>query len=147
MESAGALHSTMPLRSDRRAYAPFDSRSLSQVCRSVSCCARGLPRASLASTMVPRASPARGPSAGAPSAAAVVVPGAADGAHTDYTGFTILHQDESDLGALDAGGLQVRLKTGEWHAVRPVANAFVVNIGDLYEVWTVERHRPFVHTS
>lgn len=67
------------------------------------------------------------------------------GEHTDYTGFTILHQDESDLGALDAGGLQVRLKTGEWHAVRPVANAFVVNIGDLYEVWTNGRWRSTVH--
>ena len=29
------------------------------------------------------------------------------GEHTDYTGFTILNQDESDVGDLDAGGLQV----------------------------------------
>ena len=34
------------------------------------------------------------------------------GEHTDYTGFTILHQDEADVGAMDAGGLQVRLKDG-----------------------------------
>ena len=26
------------------------------------------------------------------------------GEHTDYTGFTILHQDEADVGAMDAGG-------------------------------------------
>ena len=57
------------------------------------------------------------------------------GEHTDYTGFTILHQDESDVGHMDAGGLQVRLQSGEWHAVLPRKNAFVVNIGDLYEVW------------
>ena len=67
------------------------------------------------------------------------------GEHTDYTGFTILHQDESDIGDMDAGGLQVRLKSGEWHAVRPTANAFVVNIGDLYEVWTNGRWRSTVH--
>lgn len=29
------------------------------------------------------------------------------GEHTDYTGYTILHQDETDVGQLDAGGLQV----------------------------------------
>lgn len=66
-------------------------------------------------------------------------------AHTDYTGFTILHQDESDVGDLEAGGLQVRLKSGEWYAVMPRPNAFVVNIGDLYEVWTNGRWRSTVH--
>jgi isopenicillin N synthase-like dioxygenase len=67
------------------------------------------------------------------------------GEHTDYTGFTILHQDESDVGDIDAGGLQVRLASGEWHAVLPQPNAFVVNIGDLYEVWTNGRWRSTVH--
>jgi len=67
------------------------------------------------------------------------------GEHTDYTGFTILHQDEADVGAMDAGGLQVRLRSGEWHAVQPQPNAFVVNIGDLYEVWTNGRWRSTVH--
>jgi len=67
------------------------------------------------------------------------------GEHTDYTGFTILHQDESDVGDADAGGLQVRLRSGEWHAVRPQPGAFVVNIGDLYEVWTNGRWRSTVH--
>jgi len=67
------------------------------------------------------------------------------GEHTDYTGFTILHQDESDVGALDAGGLQVRLQNGEWYAVPPQPGAFVVNIGDLYEVWTNGRWRSTVH--
>jgi isopenicillin N synthase-like dioxygenase len=67
------------------------------------------------------------------------------GEHTDYTGFTILHQDESDVGDLDAGGLQVKLPNGNWHAVPPVPGAFVVNIGDLYEVWTNGRWRSTVH--
>ena len=67
------------------------------------------------------------------------------GAHTDYTGYTILCQDDNDVGALDAGGLQVLLKSGQWAAVTPRRNAFVVNIGDLYEVWTNGRWRSTVH--
>ena len=68
------------------------------------------------------------------------------GEHTDYTGFTILHQDEADVDDIDSGGgLQVRLKSGEWHAVPPTPGAFVVNIGDLYEVWTNGRWRATVH--
>ena len=67
------------------------------------------------------------------------------GAHTDYTGYTILCQDAADVGDLDAGGLQVLLKSGAWAAVTPQANAFVVNIGDLYEVWTNGRWRSTLH--
>ena len=53
------------------------------------------------------------------------------GEHTDYTGYTILHQDETDVGELDTGGLQVKLN-GEWQAVKPQKGTFIVNIGDLY---------------
>ena len=56
--------------------------------------------------------------------------------HTDYTCFTILHKDESNVGDLDDGGLQVRLPNGNWYAVPSSPGAFVVNIGDLYKVWT-----------
>ena len=63
------------------------------------------------------------------------------GEHTDYTGFTILHQDEADVGDLDAGGLQVKLRTGEWHAIPPTSDAFVINIGNLSEIWTNGRWR------
>lgn len=67
------------------------------------------------------------------------------GEHTDFTGYTLLLQDASDVGDLEAGGLQVRLPSGEWHAVAPVAGTFVINIGDLYEIWTNGRWRSTVH--
>ena len=67
------------------------------------------------------------------------------GEHTDYTGYTILCQDDADVGRMDCGGLQVRLKSGEWHAVAPQPKSFVVNIGDLYEVWTNGKWRSTVH--
>eukprot|EP00310_Coccolithus_braarudii_P013857 CAMPEP_0183345614 /NCGR_PEP_ID=MMETSP0164_2-20130417/10992_1 /TAXON_ID=221442 /ORGANISM="Coccolithus pelagicus ssp braarudi, Strain PLY182g" /LENGTH=358 /DNA_ID=CAMNT_0025516775 /DNA_START=67 /DNA_END=1143 /DNA_ORIENTATION=- len=68
------------------------------------------------------------------------------GAHTDYTGFTILLQDEADLLQGGGGGLQVRPRSGRsWLSVKPRPDAFVVNIGDLYEVWTNGRWRSTVH--
>jgi len=51
------------------------------------------------------------------------------GAHTDYGCLTMLAQDE-------AGGLQVRAKSGVWVDAPPVAGSFVVNIGDMMERWT-----------
>ena len=63
------------------------------------------------------------------------------GEHTDYTWCTILHKDESNVGDLDDGGLQVKLPNGNWYAVPSSPGAFVVNIGELYEVWTNGRFR------
>jgi isopenicillin N synthase-like dioxygenase len=67
-------------------------------------------------------------------------PDAADqqgiGAHTDYECFTIL--------ASTAPGLEVMNGAGEWIDAPPVEGAFIVNIGDMMEIWT---NGEFVATS
>lgn len=59
-------------------------------------------------------------------------PAAADrpgiGAHTDYECFTLLRPT--------APGLEVLNAAGEWIDVPLIEDAFVVNIGDLLEIWT-----------
>ncbi|MFM0337090.1 isopenicillin N synthase family dioxygenase [Paraburkholderia fungorum] len=50
------------------------------------------------------------------------------GAHTDYECFTILLPT--------APGLEVMNGEGDWIDAPPIDNAFVVNIGDMLEVWT-----------
>jgi isopenicillin N synthase-like dioxygenase len=49
--------------------------------------------------------------------------------HTDYGFLTILLQDQS-------GGLQARHRSGEWLEVPPIPGTFVINIGDMLELWT-----------
>ncbi|KAL6867675.1 hypothetical protein ACP4OV_015699 [Aristida adscensionis] len=52
------------------------------------------------------------------------------GRHKDYGALTVLYQD-------DVGGLDVRRRsTGEWVRVKPVPNSFVINLGDIMEVWS-----------
>ena len=63
------------------------------------------------------------------------------GEHTDYTWCTILHKDESNVGDINDGGLQVKLPNGNWYTVPSSPGAFVVDIGELYEVWTNGRFR------
>ena len=67
-------------------------------------------------------------------------PGAEDvlgiGAHTDYECFTLLKPT--------APGLEVLNGAGEWIDVPPVDGTFVVNIGDMLELWT---NGAFVATS
>ncbi len=67
-------------------------------------------------------------------------PGAEDkpgiGAHTDYECFTLLRST--------APGLEVMDKSGEWIDAPPLANAYIVNIGDMLELWT---NGEFVATS
>jgi isopenicillin N synthase-like dioxygenase len=58
------------------------------------------------------------------------------GAHTDYECFTLLKPT--------APGLEVLNGTGEWIDVPPVPGTFVVNIGDLLELWT---NGAFIATS
>jgi isopenicillin N synthase-like dioxygenase len=59
------------------------------------------------------------------------------GAHTDYEFFTILQGT--------APGLEVRNGAGEWIDAPPIAGAFVVNIGDMLEVWTNGVFRATAH--
>jgi isopenicillin N synthase-like dioxygenase len=49
--------------------------------------------------------------------------------HSDSGGFTILWQDEN-------GGLEVQSKSGDWVVAPPVEDAFVINLGNVMQVWT-----------
>ncbi|CAN5405024.1 2-oxoglutarate and iron-dependent oxygenase domain-containing protein [soil metagenome] len=49
--------------------------------------------------------------------------------HTDYGLLTLLAQDP-------IGGLEVRRRNGEWIAAPYIPGTFVVNIADLFKVWT-----------
>ena len=59
------------------------------------------------------------------------------GAHTDYEFFTVLQST--------APGLEVKNGAGEWIDVPPVPGGFVVNIGDMLEVWTNGEFRATAH--
>ncbi|HEX9835842.1 MAG TPA: 2-oxoglutarate and iron-dependent oxygenase domain-containing protein [Alphaproteobacteria bacterium] len=58
--------------------------------------------------------------------------------HTDYGAFTLLLQDA-------AGGLEVRNAAGAWIAVPPRRGTFVVNIGDMFAMWTNDRYMSSLH--
>ena len=57
--------------------------------------------------------------------------------HTDAGALTILLQDE-------VGGLQV-FKGGYWYNVDPLPGAFVVNTGDMMQVWSNDIYQAAVH--
>ncbi|MFV2008053.1 MAG: isopenicillin N synthase family dioxygenase [Longimicrobiales bacterium] len=57
--------------------------------------------------------------------------------HTDAGALTILLQD-------DVGGLQV-LAGGDWIDVTPTPGAFVINVGDMMQVWSNDRYEANLH--
>ncbi len=61
-----------------------------------------------------------------------------NGAHTDFSGFTILRQDDAP------GGLQVKIGD-DWVDVTPIPGTLVINAGDLLQRWTNDRWRSNLH--
>ncbi|KAK9060365.1 hypothetical protein SSX86_021069 [Deinandra increscens subsp. villosa] len=61
------------------------------------------------------------------------------GRHKDAGALTILAQD-------DVGGLEVKRKTdGEWIFVKPTPNAFIINVGDIIQVWSNDTYESVEH--
>ncbi len=57
--------------------------------------------------------------------------------HTDAGALTILLQD-------DVGGLQVSAH-GKWVDIEPIEGAFVINVGDMMQVWSNDRYKAALH--
>lgn len=59
--------------------------------------------------------------------------------HKDAGALTVLAQD-------NVGGLQVKRKTdGEWIEVKPTPNAYIINVGDIIQVWSNDRYESVEH--
>ncbi|KAF5444021.1 hypothetical protein F2P56_036528 [Juglans regia] len=61
------------------------------------------------------------------------------GHHKDAGGLTVLAQD-------DVGGLEVRRKSDrEWIPVKPTPDAYIINVGDIIQVWSNEKYESVEH--
>jgi len=49
--------------------------------------------------------------------------------HSDSGAFTVLWQD-------DHGGLEVQSKSGDWVGAPPIPDTFVINLGNVMQIWT-----------
>jgi isopenicillin N synthase-like dioxygenase len=60
-------------------------------------------------------------------------------AHTDFGAITLLLQDGNP-------GLEVYDEASQtWHEIEPTRNAYVVNVGDMLEMWTGHRFKSSLH--
>ncbi|KAF8013649.1 hypothetical protein BT93_I1495 [Corymbia citriodora subsp. variegata] len=61
------------------------------------------------------------------------------GRHKDSGALTILAQD-------DVGGLEVKRKSdGEWVLVKPIPDSFIINVGDIIQVWSNDTYESVEH--
>ncbi|XP_010941859.1 protein LATERAL BRANCHING OXIDOREDUCTASE 1 [Elaeis guineensis] len=61
------------------------------------------------------------------------------GRHKDSGALTILAQD-------DVGGLDVKRQSdGEWVRVKPIPNSYIINIGDIIQVWSNDKYESAEH--
>ncbi|KAG0468816.1 hypothetical protein HPP92_018144 [Vanilla planifolia] len=61
------------------------------------------------------------------------------GRHKDGGALTILAQD-------DVGGLDVKRKSdGEWVRVKPIPNSYIINVGDIVQVWSNDAYESVEH--
>ncbi|KAK4477064.1 hypothetical protein RD792_016269 [Penstemon davidsonii] len=63
------------------------------------------------------------------------------GRHKDGGALTILAQD-------DVGGLEVKRKSdGEWILVKPTPDAYIINVGDIIQVWSNDKYESIEHRA
>ncbi|KAL5562499.1 hypothetical protein UlMin_032246 [Ulmus minor] len=61
--------------------------------------------------------------------------------HKDAGALTVVTQD-------DVGGLEVKRKCdGEWVLVKPTPNTYIINVGDIIQVWSNERYESVEHRA
>ncbi|KAL4204855.1 hypothetical protein AMTRI_Chr01g111810 [Amborella trichopoda] len=60
------------------------------------------------------------------------------GRHKDAGALTVLAQDE-------VGGLEVRGKDGKWVAVKAVLDSYIINVGDIVQVWSNDAYESAEH--
>ncbi|KAJ0980311.1 hypothetical protein J5N97_008566 [Dioscorea zingiberensis] len=63
------------------------------------------------------------------------------GRHKDSGALTVLAQDE-------VGGLDVKRKSdGEWVRVKPIPNSYIINVGDIIQVWSNDKYESVEHRA